>query len=59
MDGVIIYLLFFQIFHNDLFSFQTVHFGGGTWGVIAVAFLDKEKGILLNAGTEAGYVSKY
>ena len=34
----------------------SVHFGGGSWGVIAVAFLDKDSGILLHHNEQSGLV---
>ena len=40
----------------DYFS---VHFGGGTWGVIALAFFHKQDGILFNWNEKSGYVSKH
>lgn len=34
-----------------------VHFGGGSWGLIAVAFFDSKEGILYAGNLKSGYVS--
>ncbi|KAK7098148.1 putative ammonium transporter 1 isoform X2 [Littorina saxatilis] len=39
---------------DDPLDAVAVHFGGGTWGVIAVAFLNKDNGILLKWDQESG-----
>ncbi|KAK7487828.1 hypothetical protein BaRGS_00020875 [Batillaria attramentaria] len=39
---------------DDPLDAVAVHFGGGTWGVIAVAFLNRDTGILLHWNQESG-----
>jgi hypothetical protein len=39
-----------------MYVILTVHFGGGIWGVIAIAFLDKNHGIVLKWDTASGLV---
>lgn len=34
-----------------------MHFGGGSWGLIAVAFFDSKDGILYAGNLKSGYVS--
>lgn len=36
--------------------FLSVHFGGGSWGVIAIAFLHRDDGILFNWDKRSGLV---
>ncbi|XP_021342612.1 putative ammonium transporter 1 isoform X2 [Mizuhopecten yessoensis] len=40
---------------DDPLDAVAVHFGGGSWGVIGIAFLDREDGILLNWDQRSGY----
>ncbi|XP_069131932.1 putative ammonium transporter 1 isoform X2 [Argopecten irradians] len=40
---------------DDPLDAVAVHFGGGLWGVISIAFLDREEGILLNWDQRSGY----
>ncbi|KAK3103680.1 hypothetical protein FSP39_020979 [Pinctada imbricata] len=40
---------------DDPLDAVAVHLGGGTWGVIAIAFFDKEDGILIAGNAKSGY----
>ncbi|KAK3101388.1 hypothetical protein FSP39_003194 [Pinctada imbricata] len=40
---------------DDPLDAVAVHLGGGTWGVIAIAFLDKEEGIFVAGDLKSGY----
>ena len=41
-----------------IFYIFSVHFGGGTWGVIAVAFLARDTGIVFNWDAKSGLVCR-
>ncbi|XP_052801078.1 putative ammonium transporter 1 isoform X2 [Mya arenaria] len=41
---------------DDPLDAVAVHYGGGSWGVIALAFLHKEQGILMNWDQRSGLV---
>lgn len=44
--------------HVQYYAFRLiVHFGGGSWGLIAVAFFDSKEGILYAGNLKSGYVS--
>ncbi|XP_033753298.1 putative ammonium transporter 1 isoform X2 [Pecten maximus] len=40
---------------DDPLDAVAVHFGGGIWGVLGIAFLDREDGILLNWDQKSAY----
>ncbi|KAJ8305891.1 hypothetical protein KUTeg_016436 [Tegillarca granosa] len=40
---------------DDPLDAVAVHFGGGSWGVIAIAFLDKTDGILIKGDLKSAY----
>ncbi|ESO95416.1 hypothetical protein LOTGIDRAFT_188698, partial [Lottia gigantea] len=48
-----------KLWIDDPLDAVAVHFGGGSWGVIAVAFLHKERGIIFNFDNESGLLLGY